>query len=164
MKKCLFLIPLFLLITSVIFAQTTWNLRLKSTVELRTFILTNKVEVSEIKLAGANITLYKGSTVIAQIQSDGNGDFIIEVPANGDYLIVVAYAGCNSKRFAVSTMGVPENIANDKYSPSFGIEGVVMAKGFPGIDYSILQQPLAKVAFTDKGKNLTIINHILIKC
>ena len=151
MKKQLFI--LFTLITGYFFAQTpTWSLRLKSTVELRSFKLTNKIETSESKLAGATISLYKGSALVTQMQSDGNGEFIIEVPSNGDYMVVVTYPGCNAKRFSVSTMGVPDAIVNDKYSPSFGIEGVVMAKGIQGVDYSILQQPLVKIGFVEKGK------------
>ncbi|HRG00944.1 MAG TPA: hypothetical protein PKZ75_07495, partial [Bacteroidia bacterium] len=151
MKKQLFI--LFTLITGYFFAQTpTWSLRLKSTVELRSFKLTNKIETSESKLAGATISLYKGSALVTQMQSDGNGEFIIEVPSNGDYMVVVTYPGCNAKRFSVSTMGVPDAIVNDKYSPSFGIEGVVMAKGIQGVDYSILQQPLVKIGYVEKGK------------
>jgi hypothetical protein len=96
--------------------------------------------------------LYKGLTVVVQMQSDGNGEFIIEVPANGDFVLAISYAGCNTKRFAISTMGVPEVIANDKYTPSFGIEGIIMARAFPTIDYSVLSQSLAKIRYVDKGK------------
>ena len=117
MKKQLFI--LLTLLTGCVFAQTpSWNLRVKSTVELRTFKLTNKIETSEIKISGANIALYKGATIVTQMQSDGNGEFIIEIPANGDYMLVVTYPGCNAKRFSVSTMGVPDAIVSDKYSPS----------------------------------------------
>jgi hypothetical protein len=108
--------------------------------------------MAEASLAGATITLYKGLTVVVQMQSDGNGEFIIEVPANGDFVLAISYAGCNTKRFAISTMGVPEAIANDKYTPSFGIEGIIMARAFPTIDCSVLSQSLAKIRYVDKGK------------
>ena len=129
-----------------------WSLRLKSRVELRTFKLTNKAEVSEQGLSGASVVLYKGSTVVSQVQSDGNGDFEIFVPANGDYILAVSHPGCNTKKFQVNTMGVPEKITGDNYKPSFGIEGVIMARSFPGINYSILNQPLVKVLYMDRGK------------
>ena len=129
-----------------------WSLKLKSSVELRTFKLTNKVDVTEEKLSGATIILYKGAVIISQIQSDGSGDFVIDVPKNGDYVLVVSYSGCNPKKFAISTMGVPEELAKDTYKPSFGIEGVIMAKAFPTINYSVLQQPLARIIYTPNGK------------
>ena len=137
---------------SFTFNAQEWSLKLRSSVELRTFRLTNKVDVSEEKLAGATITLYKGATVISQIQSDGSGDFVIDVPAKGDFILTVSYSGCNPKKFAISTMGVPEEVAKDNYKPTFGIEGVIMSKAFPTINYSVLQQPLARIAYTPKGK------------
>jgi tetratricopeptide (TPR) repeat protein len=86
------------------------------------------------------------------MQSDGSGDFVIDVPANGDYILTISYSGCNPKKFAISTMGVPEELAKDNYKPTFGIEGVIMAKAFPSINYSVLQQPLARIVYTPNGK------------
>ena len=149
-KYCIIFIVLWFFGIKV-FSQE-WSLKLRSTVELRTFKLTNKVDVSESKLAGATIALFKGSTLINQVQSDGGGDFVIDVPANGDFILTVSYSGCNTKKFAVSTMGVPETITKDNYKPSFGIEGVIMAKAYPTVDYSILNQPLVRIVYTSNGK------------
>ena len=143
------------IIVSFFVLKTTaqeWSLKLMSTVELRTFKLTNKVDISEEKLAGATIALYKGSTLINQVQSDVGGDFIIDVPANGDFILTVSYSGCNTKKFAISTFGVPEAMAKDNYKPSFGIEGVIMAKAYPTVNYSILNQPLVKIIYSSNGK------------
>ena len=70
-------------------------------VELRQVRLTNKVDMSETRLQGATISLYQGSKVITQIQSDANGDFTLDVPANGDFVMVVSYKDCNSKKFSI---------------------------------------------------------------
>jgi hypothetical protein len=145
------LIVLFLLSVITITAQE-WTLKLRSSVELRTFKLTSEADVSESKLPGATIALSKGSSVINQIQSDGNGDFIIDVPANGEFILTISYPGCNPKKFAINTMGVPEEIAKDNYKPTFGIEGVIMAKAFATIDYSILKQPLVRIRYVSNGK------------
>lgn len=143
---------IFILLLSATSIAQEWSLKLKSAVELRTFKLTNKIDVDDTKLAGATISLYKGSSLVTQMQSDGNGDFVIDVPANGDYILSVSYSGCNTKKFAISTIGVPPEIAKDNYKPTFGIEGVIMAKAFPTIDYSILKQPLARIVYTSNGK------------
>jgi len=117
MKKHILFIVLFCITTISIISQTTWSLKLKSKVELRTYRLTNKVEMAESGLSGATITLYNGNIVVVQMQSDGNGEFEINVPSNGEYILAVSYAGCNTKKFAINTMGVPESVGNDKYTP-----------------------------------------------
>jgi hypothetical protein len=147
----------YLIILSAIFYANigysqVWTLKLTSSVELRTYKLTNKIDESVEKLQGASIILYKGSSIVKQMQSDGNGDFTIDVPANGDFILSVTYSGCNSKKFSISTFGVPEELENDNYKPTFAIEGVIMAKPFPGINYSLLQQSLAKIIYISNGK------------
>ena len=150
-KKSLVIFLISLFLHTILNAQE-WTLKLRSSVELRTFKLTNKVDISEEKLAGATITLSKGAITITQMQSDGSGDFVIDVPANGDYILTISYSGCNPKKFAISTMNVPEELAKDNYKPTFGIEGVIMAKAFPSINYSVLQQALARIVYTPNGK------------
>src|SRR5574343_176828 len=53
---------------------------------------------------------------------------------------ITLYQGCNAKKFSIVTTGVPQELQNDpSWKPSFSIGGFVMAKPFPGIDYSGLQ-------------------------
>lgn len=134
------------------FAQV-WSLQLSSNVELRTSKLSSKVERSETGLGGANIALYQGSTLIKTVKSTTTGDFVIDVPANGEFVLIVSYGDCNAKKFSVNTMGVPQDIGTNNFKPKFGIGGFLMAKPLPGIDYSILAQPLVKVKWiADKRK------------
>ncbi len=137
---------------SVSFGQT-WNLKLKSTVELRTWKLTNKAQEKLDLLPGATISLLKNGQVAQKVSTDANGVFSIDVPPNGDYILEVSYSGCNSKRFSISTYNVTENIFNEKYNPSFSIGGFVMAKPFQGIDYSGLSKPLVHIMYDAKLKN-----------
>ena len=137
---------------SVSFGQT-WNLKLKSTVELRTWKLTNKAQEKLDLLPGATISLLKNGQVAQKVSTDANGVFSIDVPPNGDYILEVSYPGCNSKRFSISTYNVTENIFSEKYNPSFSIGGFVMAKPFQGIDYSGLSKPLVHIMYDAKLKN-----------
>jgi hypothetical protein len=124
-----------------------------SSVELVSWQLNTKAVKEYKPLSGASIAVYKGSAVVSQVSSDGRGEFTVDVPANGEYVIVVSYQGCNSKRIAVSTIGVPEDRAKDNYRPGFDIVGgFTMAKPFPTVGYSILQQPLTKVMFNPNNK------------
>lgn len=152
MKNLILILILISSLQNKIFSQT-WNLKLRSTVDLRTWKLTTKSQEIQEPLPGAKIILYKGNTIVNQIVSDADGAFVIDVPPNGDYILEVSYPECNTKRFSVSTFNVPDNIFNEKYNPSFGIGGFVMAKPFQGIDYSGLKQPLVFVRYEPKLKN-----------
>jgi hypothetical protein len=126
-------------------AAQSWFLQLSSNVELRSLKLSNKAERSETGLAGANIALYQGDKLVKTVKSNAEGDFTIDVPPNGEFILVVSYGDCNAKKFSVNTTGVPSEIGNDNFKPKFGIGGFLMAKPLPGINYSILSQPLVKV-------------------
>lgn len=151
MKKILCLFVSVCMLAPAIRAQE-WSLSLVSNVELRTWKLGTKADKDEKGLAGATIKLMKGSSVIGQVSSAPSGDFKISVPANGEFILEVSYAGCNTKKFAISTLGVPENIAKDNFKPSYGIGGFIMARALPGVDYSYLAQPLVKVVYVSRGK------------
>ena len=151
MHNSIGMLTCFILLNYAAVAQN-WKLKLSSNVELRTWKLTSKAEKEEKALGGASIKLLTGSNVVSEVSSKPNGDFSIEVPANGDYMLEVSYAGCNTKRFAISTRDVPEKVANDNFNPSYSIGGFIMAKPLPGIDYSPLKNPLLKVAYQDRSQ------------
>jgi hypothetical protein len=150
LKKLYF--PLLLALCSNLFSQQ-WSLKLSSNVELRNWVLTNKADKREKALDGANIALMKGATVIASTKTDLNGDFVIDIPANGDFILTVSYEGCNTKRFYVTTQGVPEAVGQDKYKPTIAIGGFVLSKPISGIDYIGLNEPLVKVEYKAGGQN-----------
>lgn len=153
MKSLRFLLFINLFYNTFFSFSQNWKVNVKSQVELRTWKLTSKAESQEKPLAGAIIKLLRGTELIAQVNSNGNGDFNIDVPPNGEFIIEVSYPGCNSKRFFISTNNVPKELNEDKYMPSFGIGGFVLSKPYPGIDYSELNTPLIKIQYQPKSKN-----------
>lgn len=142
MKKQFFTILFGVLFYAIIQGQTPtpsadWSLKVSS-----------NVEKDGRGLAGATVILYKGSTVVTQVQSDGNGDFQINVPPNGDYIIAISYAGCNTKKFSISTMGVPPETTKGNIKDEVKISGgVTMSKPLPGVNYSLLNQPLLRIMY-----------------
>ncbi|MBP7810147.1 MAG: hypothetical protein KA163_12695 [Bacteroidia bacterium] len=155
MKKVILLILFCSCLFSI--AQTTtkpWSLKLSSHVELRTWKLTYKSDKTEKSLPGASLVLTKQGKVIWQGSSDSNGDYTVMVPGNDVFILTVSYPGCNSKKIEIVTTGVPEEVQNSNFYPSFSIiGGFIMAKPFPGIDYNGLQEPLVKVVYSPKIKN-----------
>ncbi len=147
--------PIFItagLLFSLTFWCQDWSLKLSSNVEIRTWKLTSTYEKEEKSLGGAKIVLTKGNETISQTTSDGQGDFTINVPPNGEFLLTVSYPGFNTKRFSVNTNNVPADFAKDNWKPTFSIGGFIMARAYPGIDYSGLEKPLVLVEFKQKKK------------
>ncbi|MBK6835487.1 MAG: hypothetical protein IPG89_14925 [Bacteroidetes bacterium] len=146
---------IFLFFTLLLCIQTSaqgWKLELSSNVEIKTWKLTSKSEVKSAPLLGATIKLMKGSTLIEQTKSDGNGDFTVHVPAGDVFIIEVSYPGCTTKRFEADTKNVPD-FGEEIFKPSFSIGGFILSKPFQGIDYSGLQKPLVRVTYHPKIKN-----------
>jgi len=124
-----------------------WSLKLKSKVELRNWQLTSKAIKHETFLNGASIQLYKGSAVVSQTTSDAEGNFEMNIPANGNYTLVINYTSCNPKKFAVNTIGVSSKAANLNFKPSVDITGFIMSKPIKGINYLGLNQPLVTIEY-----------------
>lgn len=141
------------LLSSVACAQN-WSLELKSYVEFRTWSLTTKAVSKETQLQGATIKLFQDGKLVSQVTSDADGEFTLIVPPNGEYTGEVSYPGCNTKRFSVSTTGVPPNVGTDDFKATHTVKGgFVMVKPYPTIDYSNLNQSLIKIAYLASLKN-----------
>ena len=112
-----------------------------------TLPLTGKVEKNGKKLQGSTVTLMQGSKQIAQTMTGDDGAFRFEIPPNGDFMIVVSKQGHCTKKFQVSTRGVPPD---DKSTKRFDIPGISLFEPLPNIDYSVLNQPLVKIQYNSE--------------
>ncbi len=146
-----------LILSTLLFCSVSngqeWTLRLSSNIELRKWTLTNRVDKSEKPLGGATIILYKGETKLNQTNSDEKGNFSIDIPAQGEFILTVAFAGCNSKKFSVSTAGVPDAVGKDNYKPTVIIGGFVLSEPITGVDYVGLNEALVRVEYKTGGQN-----------
>lgn len=147
-------IALFLFIVPLVCGAQNWTLELKSYVEYRTWKLTTKAESKETQLQGATIKLFQGAKLVSQVTTDADGEFTLLVPPNGEFTGEVSYPGCNTKRFTVSTMGVPEKVGTDDYKPTHTVKGgFVMVKPYPSIDYKNLDKSLIKISYLPSLQN-----------
>lgn len=125
---------IFLLFNSILAFSQDWTLP-----------LSGRVEKNEKKLQGAIVTLMQGSKQIAQTMTGEDGLFKFEIPANGDFIVTVTKPGHCTKKFQVSTRGVPPD---DKSTKRFEIPGISLFEPLPDIDYSVLNQPLVKIMYS----------------
>jgi hypothetical protein len=124
-----------------------WSLKLKSKVELRSWKLTSKAIKNEQFLNGATVKLCKGPSVVSQTTSDPEGNFEMSIPVNGNYTLEITYPGCNPKKFAVNSSGVPSNAVAANLKPSLDITGFIMSKLIKGVNYIGLNQSLVTVEY-----------------
>ncbi len=99
----------------------------------------------DVALEGAQVTLYKGGSVQNQASTPSNGKFKFSLDPNTDYVITITRNGYIMKKFAINTTNVSEERGNAGFGGMDII--VVLFKTYPGLDYSCLDKPIAKISY-----------------
>ena len=84
------------------YAQT-WQLEIKSKVELWNWKLSTQVEKEVLPLEKATIKLIKSGVVVKEMRSAPDGTFSIMIPPNGVFELLVSYPKCNPKKIIIFT-------------------------------------------------------------
>jgi hypothetical protein len=103
-----------------------------------------KKEETNKRFEGVTITIKKNGAVWKTLTSEATGKFQAALEPDGVYLIEFSRPGHVSKRIEFSTKNVPPDDA--KYGFEFPMEMNLFEK-MDGLDVSILNKPIAKVAF-----------------
>ena len=152
MKKIISLI-FFLFMLSGFFMAQSRNLKLKGKVELRNWQFSSKAYKNESFLTGASIKLYKANAEIAAAVSDAHGNFEIDIPDNGQYILMIEYPGKESKKFAVNAKSVSPNKDDANFKPNVDIVGIVMSKPKSGKESIGLNMPSATIVHKTESDN-----------
>ncbi|MBL7902484.1 MAG: carboxypeptidase regulatory-like domain-containing protein [Bacteroidia bacterium] len=96
-------------------------------------------------LSGVTLQVSKSGKVMNNVLTDAGGRYYFELPIGGEYIITVSKEGYISKKFSVSTLGVPAEMASLRF-PSVEAS-LTLFKRMEGIDYSLLNQPVNKFYF-----------------
>src|SRR5690554_6869845 len=130
-----FLVLLTTVLSSPLEVKAQWKLDVKGTV---------KNEDTKKRFEGVTITIKRNGAVWKTINTPANGEFILELPPDAIYLIEFSKPGFTAKRIEFSTKNVPPEDA--KYGFEFPME-MNLFEEVEGLDVSILDKPIAKVAF-----------------
>ncbi len=103
-------------------------------------------------LSGVQIQVFQGSTVWKTLSTDAGGNYSFELPLNSEYMVVISKAGMASKKFSVSTRGIPAERATNKFSIIDADIGLY--EKIDGVDYSVLNQPLNKYVYNPTKENM----------
>ena len=102
-------------------------------------------------VSGAVIQITKGGKAVGSAMTDAAGDYSFEVPLGGDFLVTVSKDGYVSKRFSISTLGVPPEKSENKFPVIQADMG--LNKRYEGVDYSLLNQPINKYNYNPTKDN-----------
>ncbi|NCP46395.1 MAG: HlyD family efflux transporter periplasmic adaptor subunit, partial [Flavobacteriales bacterium] len=103
-----------------------------------------KNEDTKKRFEGVTITIKRNGTVWKTITSPSTGEFTLELPPDAIYLVEFSKPGFTTKKVEFSTKNVPPDDA--KYGFEFPME-MNLFEEVEGLDVSILNQPIAKIAF-----------------
>jgi len=120
----------------------------------QTFPLHVEGYVTDLKgngIPGTMVSVNAGGKVINNITTDGTGKYSFDLPLNNDYMIIVAKPGLVTKKYSVSTRGVPDEKTTSKFS---SVEAsLTLFEKLDGVDYSLLNQPLNKYTYNPNKDN-----------
>ena len=112
-----------------------------------------KIEDDEGAVNGAQIIVVQGGKTILNISTGADGKYAFQLPLGNDYVVSVTRAGYITKKFAVSTRGVPPEIAQYKFK-GFQASPSIWPK-VDGVDYSALNQPASKFFYDPNKQDFT---------
>ncbi|MBW6482603.1 MAG: hypothetical protein K0B10_06040 [Vicingaceae bacterium] len=115
--------------------KAQWKLDVNGTV---------KNEDTKKRFEGVTITIKRNGTVWKTITSSPSGEFVLELPPDAIYLVEFSKPGFTTKKMEFSTKNIPSEDA--KYGFEFRME-MNLFEEVEGLDVSILNQPIAKIAF-----------------
>lgn len=107
-----------------------------------------KIEKGGNGCGGANLVITQNGKPFQNIVTNDDGKVKVDLPIGYNYLIVVSKPQMCTKKFEISTVGVPK----DGNPQSFDIQAITLFELQKGIDYSVLNKTLVKAAY-DPGTN-----------
>jgi len=93
------------------------------------------------KLDGVTVTVYKDGAVLNSVVTSANGKYEYNLDYGYDYKIVFSKPGIVGKNVSINTKGIPDE--DRQGGLAMNVE-MTLFQDIPGIDYSILQQPIGK--------------------
>lgn len=103
------------------------------------------------RLTSAKVSLIQDGSLVNKVTTGRNGRFDLYLDFGHEYIIEIAKSGFVSKRLYINTHNVPED--EQAWGYEFGGFVVDLFKEVPGLDYSILDDPIGKVYYDPNIQN-----------
>ena len=105
----------------------------------------NEKKAKDMPLEGCSVSLFKGGSQLQLVTTGSSGKFKLRLDPNGDYEVRVTKSGYITKKFTITTFNVPAERGEGLFA-DFDVE-IELFKIFPGLDYSVLNKPVAKIIY-----------------
>ncbi len=113
---------------------------------------TVKDYVSSKKLDGITVTVFKNGGKLAEVVTNASGKYEFNLDYGSDYKLVYSKAGMVSKNISIDTKNIPEEERVGGHG--MNVEMTLFTE-LPGIDFTVLQQPIGKAKFDPTTKEVT---------
>ncbi len=113
---------------------------------------TVKDYVTSKKLDGITVTVYKNGGKLAEVVTSASGKYEFNLDYGSEYKLVYGRSGMVSKNIAIDTKNIPEEERVGGHG--MNVE-MTLFNELPGIDFSVLQQPIGKAKFDPTTKEVT---------
>ncbi len=139
MKNLIYIIG-FLLITQISWASS-------GKVHFRGTVSNDK----NVALQGAFVQVNRNASLFNVLTANADGQYAFDLPIDGEYDVIISKPGYVTKRYVVSTIGVPEEKL-DKL-PLY-VADVMLFNYYDGIDYSLFDEPMNKYRYNSVNNNM----------
>ncbi len=106
---------------------------------------------TSVTLDSATVTLFKDAAQHSMVSTHANGKYELELGYGYEYTLLFEKPGMVGKSVEINTVGIP--IEEQNAGLAMNIE-MTLFKHIPGIDYSILQQPIGRSSYDPETKML----------
>ena len=105
------------------------------------------------RMTGATVLLYENGVLKNRVSTEKSGKFEFNLEFDKEYTVEITRSGYVSKRLSFNTNNVP--VEEQEYGFEFGGFQVALFQEIPGLDVSILDQPIGKIAYDQKARQFT---------
>ena len=133
----------------ILVALLLWfNFQLSS--QDKTVRFETRIEKDGKGTGSANVNVLQNGKPFRTVVTGDDGKLKLDLPFGFNYQIVVSKPQLCTKKFEVSTIGIPE----DSREMAFKVDGISLFELQKGIDYSVLNQTLLKVNYNAGTQNM----------
>lgn len=113
---------------------------------------TVKDYISAKKLDGVVVSVYKNGAKLAETTTNASGKYEFNLDYGSDYKIVYGKGGMVAKNITIDTRNIPEEERVGGHG--MNVE-MTLFNELPGMDFSVLQQPIGKAKFDPASSEVT---------
>ncbi|MBK9283459.1 MAG: carboxypeptidase regulatory-like domain-containing protein [Sphingobacteriaceae bacterium] len=103
-------------------------------------------------IGGASVLVKQNSLVYNSFSTDGEGDYNLYLPLNGEYQVIISKEGYVAKKYVVNTQNIPADKSKTPFADH--VANVVLFTFYEGVDYSLFDEPMNVYSYNKTRDNI----------